>query len=146
MKKKSVLFLCTHNAVRSQMAEGLLRSLYSDRYEACSAGLVKTGLDPAVVYVMAELGIDVSGQRSKAIDVFSDRRFDVVVTVCDHAKEACPFFPGKTVLHHGFTDPGLIVGPPQERLDAFRRSRDAIKAWIIDTFGQDRGPAVPNEP
>ncbi len=133
--KQTVLFICTHNAVRSQMAEGLLNALYADNYQAFSAGTVKTGVDETAQQVMKEIGIDISKHRSKTIDEFQGKTFDYVVTVCDHAREACPYFPGKKILHQAFYDPGAFHGTPKERLQEFRRIRDAIKAWIIQTFG-----------
>jgi arsenate reductase (thioredoxin) len=136
--KQTVLFLCTHNAVRSQMAEGLLNSLYPNRYQAYSAGIIKTGVDPTAIKILKELGIDISAHRSKTIDEFKGKTFDYVVTVCDNAKEACPYFPGKKVIHHAFYDPGTYNGTPEEILRKFRTSRDDIKTWIIQTFGKER--------
>jgi len=129
MKKKNVLFLCTHNAARSQMAEGLLRTLYSDRYEVRSAGVQPTMVDPDAVAVMKEIGIDISAHRSKSIDEFQDIVFDYVVTVCDNAKQTCPFFPGKILIHRRFEDP---TSYPE-----FQRIRDEMKQWIIDTFAEE---------
>ena len=133
--KTTVLFICTHNAVRSQMAEGLLNALYGDRYQAYSAGIVKASVNPTAIQVLKELGIDISQHRSKTVDEFRDKSFDVVVTVCDNATKTCPFFPGKTVLHQPFYDPGTYQGTPEETLQEFRKSRDTIKNWIIQTFG-----------
>lgn len=124
--KKTALFLCMHNAARSQMAEGLLRNIYGDRYEVYSAGLLPTEVHPFAVAVMKEIGIDISMHQSKSIKEFQGRNFDYVVTVCDNAKEACPFFPGKTIMHQGFDDPSDI--------HEFRHVRDEIKQWITDTF------------
>jgi len=129
MKKKNVWFLCTHNAARSQMAEGLLRTLYSDRYEVRSAGVQPTMVDPDAVAVMKEIGIDISAHRSKSIDEFQDIVFDYVVTVCDNAKQTCPFFPGKILIHRRFEDP---TSYPE-----FQRIRDEMKQWIIDTFAEE---------
>ena len=127
MRKQQVLFLCTHNAARSQIAEGLLRALYGDQYEAYSAGVQPTHVDPAAIAVMKEIGIDISSNRSKSIHEFQGTPFDYVVTVCDSTKQVCPFFPGKTLIHRSFRDP----------LDyrEFQRIRDEIKHWIIETFG-----------
>jgi arsenate reductase len=133
--KHTILFICFHNAARSQIAEGLLRTLYADRYETYSAGVEPTSVNPYAVEVMKELGIDISAQRSKSIEEFHDTTFDYVVTVCDHAKETCPFFPGKTVLHKGFTDPAAFEGSIEDTLAVFRRVRDEIQQWIIMTFG-----------
>ncbi|MCX6668917.1 MAG: arsenate reductase ArsC [Methanothrix sp.] len=94
MSKRKVLFLCTHNSARSQMAEGLLRALKDEAYEVFSAGVSPTQVDPDAIKAMAEIGIDISGQRSKGMDEIMDIRFDIIVTVCDSAREACPFFPG----------------------------------------------------
>jgi len=134
--KQKVLFICTHNSVRSQMAEALLRTLYGNYYEAYSAGIEPTSVNPYVVEVMKELGIDLSTHRSKSIEEFQGMIFDIVVTVCDNAKEACPFFPGKKVIHKGFDDPANLDGPIEDTLDVFRRVRDEIKDWIKKTFGQ----------
>jgi len=140
--KKTVLFICTHNAVRSQMAEGLLNTLYGDRYQAFSAGTVKTVVDRNAIQVLKEIGIDISQHQSKTMDEFQGTTFDIVVTVCDIAREACPYFPGKTIIHQPFYDPGTHDGTPEEVLLEFRKSRDEIKAWIIHTFGKD-GPTQP---
>lgn len=133
--KQKVLFLCTHNSARSQIAEGLLRTLYRNRYEAYSAGIEPSSVNPYAVEVMKELGIDLSTHRSKSIEEFRGIMFDYVVTVCDHAKEACPFFPGKKILHKEFDNPSMFDGSLEETLVMFRRVRDEIKDWVIDTFG-----------
>ncbi len=146
-EKKKVLFLCTHNSARSQMAEGLLRAMYGDRYEAYSAGVEATSVDPRAVSVMKEIGIDISGQRSKSAEEFRDTIFDLAVTVCDRARQACPIcssqleLPGKSprareVIHRSFDDPALAGGSEEEQLGAFRRVRDEIKDWISQTFGR----------
>jgi arsenate reductase len=133
MSKKKVLFLCTHNSARSQMAEGLLRALKGDEYEAYSAGISPTIVDPDAIKAMAEVGIDITGQRSKGMDEVRGIKFDLVVTVCDSAKESCPFFPGaKEQIHRGFDDPAGYEGVA--RLPAFRRVRDEIAAWIREFF------------
>lgn len=144
--KKRVLFICTHNSARSQMAEGLLRALYGDRYEVYSAGTQPTEVNPYVIRVMAEIGIDISDHRSKSVEEFLDQEFDYVITVCDHAKETCPFFPGgKEYIHKGFDDPSSFSGSEDERLDFLRRVRDEIKEWIEETFGGTplKQPIVP---
>ncbi|MEF3244503.1 MAG: arsenate reductase ArsC [Caldisericaceae bacterium] len=134
--KKKVLFICTHNSARSQMAEGLLRALYGDYYEAYSAGTQATRVNPYAIKVMTEIGIDISKQRSKSIEEFRGKEFDYVVTVCDHAKETCPFFPGANFyLHKGFKDPSEATGDEESILREFRRVREEIKAWIEETFG-----------
>ncbi|AGK61940.1 protein tyrosine phosphatase [Archaeoglobus sulfaticallidus PM70-1] len=128
--KKKVLFLCTENSARSQMAEGLLRALYGDRFEVYSAGIKPKTVNPNAVKVMREIGIDISSQKSKSVEEFRGMKFDLVVTVCDDAKENCPFFPGKKIVHKSFTDPAK-----SNNLDAFRKVRDEIRKWIIEYFG-----------
>lgn len=132
--KRTVLFFCTHNAARSQMAEGLLNARYGDRYDAYSAGVTPTAVNPYVIEAMAEIGIDLSENRSTSIEEFRGRTFDYVVTVCDHAKEVCPFFPGETILHQSFTDPAAFTGEDNEILDGVRQVRDEIEEWIEKTF------------
>lgn len=135
--KKKVLFICTHNSNRSQMAEGFLKSLYPDRYKAFSAGTKPTQVSPDAIKVMAEAGIDIASQRSKSITEYRDRAFDYVVTVCDNAKETCPFFPAARIqLHKSFDNPWDFRGSRDEVLDQFRRVRDEIRTWIDDTFGR----------
>lgn len=124
--KKRVLFLCTHNAARSQMAEGLLRRMGD--FEVFSAGTEKTRVHPLAIEAMREVGIDIRGQRSKTLDEFQGERFDYVITVCDQANENCPIFPGATErLHWSFDDPGAATGTDDERLRVFRQTRDAIR-------------------
>jgi arsenate reductase (thioredoxin) len=132
--KQQVLFICTHNSARSQMAEGLMNALLGDRYEASSAGTEQTRVKPQAIEVLSEIGIDITGHRSKTIDEFQGIQFDVVVTVCDNAQETCPFFPGKKVLHKSFNDPSNTDGSEEEKLEAFRKTRDEIKAWLFDSF------------
>jgi arsenate reductase len=144
-EKKKVLFLCTHNSARSQMAEGLLRSIYGNRYEAYSAGVEATIVNPYAVRVMKEIGIDISGQHSKTSQEFQDIIFDLAVTVCDRAKVACPIcstnleVPTKSprareVIHKSFEDPAAILGSEEEKLKVFRQVRDEIKDWISQAF------------
>lgn len=134
--RTSVLFVCTHNSARSQLAEGILRARYGDRYRAASAGTVARGVHPLAARVLEEAGIDASAHTSKTIDSLGGAAFDVVVTVCDNAREACPYLPARERnLHHGFADPSAIEGTEAERLDAFRRARDEIAAWIDAEFG-----------
>ena len=122
-----VLFLCTHNSARSQMAEGLLRHLGGDRFEAHSAGTEATGVRPEAVRAMAEIGVDISSQESKTLHRYLGEAFDYVITVCDAANEACPAFPGAgRRLHWSFEDPSAASGPEEEWLAAFRRVRDGI--------------------
>jgi arsenate reductase (thioredoxin) len=125
-----VLFLCVHNSARSQMAEGLLRTIAGGRFEAFSAGAEATEVRPLAIRAMAEVGIDISGQRSKTVQEFEGQAFDWVVTVCDDAKEACPYFPGDRQLHWSFDDPSAAEGPEEERLEVFRRIRDEIALRI----------------
>jgi arsenate reductase (thioredoxin) len=130
-EKKRVLILCTGNSARSQMAEGLLRAAAGDRVEAYSAGTKPSSVRPEAIAVMAEEGIDIRGHRSKSVDEFAGQEFDLVITVCDHANEICPVFPGRTRrVHRSFEDPAAVVGTEEERLAAFRRVRDEIGTWI----------------
>jgi arsenate reductase len=128
------LFLCTGNSCRSQMAEGWARALKGDAIEAYSAGIETHGLNPLAVKVMAEAGVDISRQRSKRVDDLRGIDFDYVVTVCDHAHESCPLFPGKTkVVHVGFDDPPRLAQTAQteeESLVHYRRVRDEIRALV----------------
>jgi arsenate reductase (thioredoxin) len=122
-----VLFLCTHNSARSQMAEGLLRNLAGDRFEVMSAGTEATHVRPLAVRAMEEVGVDISGQESETLDRYLSEPFDRVITVCDEANEACPFFPGASErLHWSFPDPSKAEGTDEERLQVFRRVRDDI--------------------
>ena|SRR5579884_204307 len=129
--KQRVLFICTHNSARSQMAEGLLRHLAGGRFEAFSAGTEATLVRPLAIKVMTELGVDISGQQSKTLDRYLNEPFDMVITVCDTAAEACPVFPGATKrLHWSFEDPSRATGSEAEQLDVYRRVRDAIRTHI----------------
>ena len=122
-----VLFLCTHNSARSQMAEGLLRAWAGDRFESHSAGVEATAVRPLAIRAMAELGIDIASHTSKRLDAYAGQPFDYAITVCDEAREACPFFPGATrMLHWRFDDPAAATGTEAERLAVFRRVRDEI--------------------
>lgn len=132
-----VLFVCTHNSARSQMAEGLLRAAAGDRYEALSAGTEATAVRPEAVKVMAERGIDISQQRSKTLARFISQRLDWLITVCDQAREACPTLPGVArQLHWSVEDPSAVSGTDDERLAAFRVARDEL-ARRIDRFVAD---------
>jgi arsenate reductase len=144
MTKTRVLFLCTHNSARSQMAEGLLRDLAGDRFEAMSAGTEATHVRPLAVSAMEEIGVDISGQESKTLDRYVEEPFDHVITVCDDANEACPFFPGaRNRLHWSFEDPSRAEGSEEERLAVFRSVRDRIRERIeVDLVGRD-GQALP---
>jgi arsenate reductase (thioredoxin) len=139
-KRRVILFICTHNSARSQMAEGYLRARYGDRFEVHSAGTAVRGVHPVAIAVMDEIGIDISGHRSKLIDEFTGKEADIVVTVCDSARDACPFFPGtKLLIHAGFPDPSAFTGTPRECLEQFRIVRDAIIAWVDGTLVPEYG-------
>jgi arsenate reductase (thioredoxin) len=129
--RERVLFLCTHNSARSQMAEGLLRQLAGDCFEAFSAGTEATLVRPLAIRAMDELGIDISKHESKSLDHYVDQPFDKVITVCDQANEACPvFFGAKERLHWSFPDPSPAVGSEDDQLAVYRDVRDAIRARI----------------
>ena len=135
--RKRVLILCTGNSARSQMAEGLLREIGGGRFEVYSAGTHPVSVRAEAVEAMREVGIDISGQRSKSVDEFAGREFDYVVTVCDKAREECPVFPGRTRrVHWSFEDPAEAAGEWAERLAVFRRVRKLIGArlreWISE--------------
>jgi len=137
--RKTILFICVNNSARSQIAEGLVNALHADLYQASSGGTAATRVHPAAIKVMAEIGIDISGHRSKNIDEFAGRLFDYVVTVCDDRQADCPFFPGgKEHIHHSFEDPAACAGTDEEVLACFRRSRDGIRAWIEGTFVKEK--------
>jgi arsenate reductase len=160
MDKAKILFLCTHNSARSQMAEGLLRHLYGGRYEVFSAGATPTRVNPLAIKVMAEIRIDISKHRSKSIEEFRGKDIDLVVSVCESSvKVICPFcsspivgdrpeiigetLPGaKRYLHRPFSDPSEVEGSDEEKLAAFRRARDDIRKWILDYFAslKNEGP------
>ena len=134
--KKSVLFVCTHNSARSQMAEGLLRAFHGRLYEAYSAGTHPGRVNPFAVAAMGELDVDISSHWSKSVDEVGDDLMDVVVTVCDSAKESCPYVPAKDrSFHRSFEDPSTVEGSDEQKLDAFRRIRDEIRRWIDQEFG-----------
>ena len=129
--KQRVLFICTHNSARSQMAEGLLRNLGGERFEVFSAGTEATHVRPLAIRVMAEIGIDISGQQSKTLDRYLGEPFDDVITVCDAANEACPIFPGaKQRRHWSFEDPSKATGSGDDQMAVYRRVRDEIRARI----------------
>ena len=135
MTRRRVLFLCTHNSARSQMAEGFLRTQAGDRFEVASAGTEATRVHPLAIRVMDEVGIDLRGHTSKSLDQFLQAPWDSVITVCDSANERCPVFPGRTTrLHWSFDDPSQATGSDAERLQTFRRVRDeiarAISGWL----------------
>jgi len=129
--RNKVLFVCTHNSARSQMAEGLLNSLFGNKYQAFSAGTEPSVVNPYAIQVMSEIGIDSSKHRSKSVNEFVEQKFDYVITVCDNAHETCPFFPGGMKrLHQSFEDPASFKGSEADTLSEFRRIRDEIKEWI----------------
>src|SRR4051812_37390108 len=131
--KKRVLILCTANSARSQMAEGLLRADYGDKFEVESAGTRGTHVRPEAITIMKEIGIDISGHRSKVADEFAEQSFDQVLTVCDNANESCPIYPGHAKrIHHSFEDPAAVQGSEEERLASFRRVRDQIRDYLKD--------------
>ena len=136
--KPSVLFVCTHNSARSQMAEGLLRAFHGSRFEAHSAGTEATVVKPEAARALEELGIDPTSQFSKTTEAFEGHSIDYVVTVCDSAREACPFFPAaKARVHRSFADPSDVTTSPEARMEAFRRSREEIRTWIDSVFATD---------
>jgi arsenate reductase (thioredoxin) len=129
--KKKVLFLCTHNSCRSQMAEGLVNADLGDRFQAFSAGTEATAVNPMAARVLAEIGVDISHHRSKTLDEFAGESFDYVVTLCGSANEKCPlFFGGVRRIHIGFDDPSRTTGSEEERLADFRRVRDEIRSRL----------------
>ncbi|HZD47689.1 MAG TPA: arsenate reductase ArsC [Silvibacterium sp.] len=131
--KKRVLILCTGNSARSQMAEGLLRHDGGERFDVVSAGTKPSTVRPEAIAAMRELGIDISGHRSKNVDEFEGQQFDYVITVCDNARESCPVFFGATKrLHHDFEDPAAFTGSEEERMAVFRRVRDALWTYLSD--------------
>lgn len=137
---KRILVLCTGNSARSQMGEGLFRHEGGGAYQVESAGTKPSLVRPEAIAVMSEIGIDISGHRSKSVDEFAGQDFDSVVTVCDHARDACPVFPSNAKrLHWSFEDPAAVQGSEAERLDAFRRIRDQIhervKAFYSERVG-----------
>jgi arsenate reductase (thioredoxin) len=133
--KKRVLFICTHNSARSQMAEGLMNALLGDQYASFSAGTEPSQVNPYAIKSMSEIDIDISSNHSKNILEFKGMEFDYVITVCDNAKERCPVFPGGGKhIHKGFTDPSGAKGSDGQKLIAFRIVRDEIRDWIQNNF------------
>ncbi|MFP4038050.1 MAG: arsenate reductase ArsC [Desulfobacteraceae bacterium] len=132
--KARILFLCTGNSCRSQMAEGWARHLKGEEIEAWSAGVAPQRLDPRAVAAMAEEGVDISGHRSKSVDEFLGRDFDFVITLCDDARESCPLFPGEArIVHRGFEDPPILAlgaGSEEEAMSQYRRVRDEIRGFV----------------
>src|SRR5919197_1969111 len=141
--KKRILFICTHNSARSQMAEGLLRSLGGDHFEVFSTGTEATHVRPLAIKAMAELSIDISNQQSKTLERYLNEPFDEVITVCDTAAEACPLFPGAAKMHHwSFPDPSQATGSEAEQLAVYRHVRDAIQAKIEHELLQEAGGVI----
>lgn len=133
--KKTILFICSHNAARSQIAEGYMRVKYGDQYEVFSAGTEPGTVSRMAIELMAEIGIDISHQHSKSIDEFTGKRIDTVVTLCDSARENCPFFPGMhRIMHETFPDPQGLTGTDEEIKNGFRLIRNEITRWIDITF------------
>jgi arsenate reductase len=138
MDMKRMLFLCTHNSVRSQIAEAFLRVLFGDRYDVWSAGTKPTEVNPFAIMVMAEEGIELSSHYAKSVHSYTDYEFDSVVTMCSNIYQSCPYFNGaKNYIHEEFADPSLFQGTEQDIINQFRKVRDEIKAWIIQTFGHE---------
>ncbi len=134
-ERKKVLILCTGNSARSQMAEGILKHICQNEFEINSAGTNPSLVRPEAIKALAEIGIDISGNRSKSVDEFSDQEIDFVLTVCDNAKENCPYFPAKTrLIHHAFEDPAEVSGEAETRLSAFRKTRDEIREFFENDF------------
>lgn len=132
-ERKKILILCTGNSARSQMAEGLLKHISNGEYEVFSAGTKPSIVRPEAIKVLAEIGIDISDNRSKSVDEFAGKEFDYVLTVCGKAKENCPYLPAKTkVIHRSFDDPAAIQGNEKIRLSAFRKIRDEIKIYLSE--------------
>jgi thioredoxin type arsenate reductase len=142
-----VLFLCTGNSARSQIAEAMLARYGGEAFEGHSAGTEPKGVNPFTIRVLSELGIDWSGARSKSVTEFLDQRWDYVITVCDRARQACPVFPGAHgSLHWDLADPADVQGTDEDRLDAFRRTRMALTTWLhpfVEQALRERGTAVP---
>ncbi|MCY4159361.1 MAG: arsenate reductase ArsC [Bacteroidetes bacterium] len=134
MNKLIVLFVCTHNSSRSQMAEGLLRHLYGNHYEVHSAGTEPGEVSPFAIRALGEIGIDIRHHSSKDVREFLSIHLDTVVTVCDSAQENCPFVPARVNVHRRFEDPRTIIGSDEEKMIAFRRVRDQIKIWVENYF------------
>ena len=135
---KRVLFICTHNSARSQMAEGVVNHDLAGRVKAFSAGTELSTVHPLAIAVMQELGIDISHHRSKSVDEFAGEKFDFVITLCDQAAETCPVFSGGTQrLYMGFPDPAAVTGSEEEKLAAFRKARDQIRKQIVGFFQKE---------
>lgn len=139
MPRKKILFLCTHNSCRSQMAEGLANHFMGEEFQAYSAGTEATRVNPLAIKVLSEIGVDISGHRSKTLEEFEGESFDYVITLCGDANETCPLFIGGAKRsHRGFDDPSRYSGSESEVLPQFRRVRDEIKSWILEFFGGNK--------
>lgn len=137
-RRERVIFVCTHNSARSQMAEGLLRSMAGDRFEVLSAGTVATAVRPEAIEVMREIGVDIGAGTSKTLEPFLGQAFSWLITVCDQAREACPTLPGvERQLHWSVDDPGAVTGDDAARLDAFRSARDELRERISGFLSSD---------
>lgn len=137
--KKQVLILCTGNSARSQMAEGILRHIAGDRFDVESAGVDPSLVRTEAIEAMREIGIDISGHRSKSVEEFVERNFDYIITVCDNARESCPVFSGEAErIHWSFDDPAAVEGSPEDRLGAFRVARDQIRARLEVFAGAEK--------
>ena len=135
--KEKVLFICTHNSARSQIGEAILSEIAGDKFETFSAGTEPTEINQYAIKVMAEVGLDISKNRTKSVNEFIELKFDYVITVCDSAKETCPFFPGaKILIHKSFPDPAEFTGSEDEILSKMRQVRDEIRAWLEIIFTQ----------
>jgi arsenate reductase len=145
MTKQRVLFICTHNSARSQMAEAMLRTWAGDAFEVFSAGTEATSVRPQAIAVMDEIGIDIGGQKSKTLDRYLKEPFDWVITVCDTARQKCPVFPGvEQTAHWGVDDPTEATGTHADRLDAFRRARDDLRNRIRLFIAAASRPDLPH--
>ena len=132
---KKILILCTGNSARSQMAEGLLKHITRNKYEVNSAGTKPSTVRPEAIKALAEIGIDIFNNRSKSVGEFTGQKIDYVLTVCDNAKENCPYFPAQTeLIHHSFDDPAEIEGDEENKINAFRKIRDEIKEYFENDF------------
>lgn len=134
---KKILILCTGNSARSQMAEGLLKHIAKGEYEVFSAGTQPSLLRPEAVKALSEIGIDISGNRSKSVGEFASEEIDFVLTVCNDARENCPYFPAKTrLIHRSFADPAAVEGDEENRLAAFRKVRDELSEYLPDFISE----------
>ena len=137
--KQTVLFICSHNSARSQMAEGMMRTFYGDRYEAFSAGTQPGKINPYAIKAMKEIGIDISKQKAKSVEEYYGKDLDLVITLCDDAEEECPFFiEGKDYIHKGFKDPSKVKGTEDQIVKEFRTVRDEIREFLKSHFSRGK--------